>query len=155
VGGSAIRRELANRGPLGHVCLGDDALSSVQARELAAALLEAAAEVDRWGEAMTRIVIAPAEKDAKLTERDGQLLLYIGRVTMIDDTFTVVPCRGITDRNPQTLRDAPDWSRRTRPEEWRRGPDGWTTHVLVDIDVDETIARALEAADEGDRRSDR
>ena len=33
-----------------HVYLGDDALTSTQARELAAALIETANEVDRWAE---------------------------------------------------------------------------------------------------------
>jgi hypothetical protein len=33
-----------------HVYLGDDALTSVQARELAAALIETADEVDRWAQ---------------------------------------------------------------------------------------------------------
>jgi hypothetical protein len=98
---------------------------------------------------MTRIVIKPPEKDAKVHERNGELLMYIGRVTMTDDTLTVVPCRGITDRNLQTLLDAPVWARRVRPEDWRYGPDGRTTHVSVRVDIDDTIdAILVEVSDE-------
>jgi hypothetical protein len=101
---------------------------------------------------MTRIVIEPPEKDAKVHERDGQLLMYIGKVTVGDDTVTVVPCRGITPRNMATLTTADSYLDATR-EHWFETPEGWTSHVSVPVDIDGTIARMLADADEIDRLS--
>jgi hypothetical protein len=88
------------------------------------------------------IFIAPAEKDAKLYTHNGRLLMYIGRFTVDGEKVTVTPCRNITDRQLRYLVAwAPTCS--PEPEHWREGPDGWTTHVSVRVDLDDAIAQAL------------
>jgi hypothetical protein len=97
-----------------------------------------------------RVIIEPAEEDAKLYERDGRLLLYIGKVTVNDHAVKVVPCRGITEGELQILK----WAWLSAPiseDHWRHGPDGWTTHVSVPVDVDDAIAHLLGCADEVER----
>jgi hypothetical protein len=93
------------------------------------------------------IVVKPPEKDAKLHRAErGRLFTYVGRLTVATDTMTVVPCRGITDRDFETLLSAPKALSRT--DCWVEGPDGLTTYVSVRVDVDKAIARALaETAD--------
>jgi hypothetical protein len=93
------------------------------------------------------IIIKPPEKDAKLHEKNGQLLMYVGRVTVATDNLTVTPCRNITDKQ---LRELVAWVRTGKPlppepGRWREGPDGWTTHVSRPVDVDGTITRCVEA----------
>jgi hypothetical protein len=89
------------------------------------------------------IFIAPAEKDAKLYTHNGRLLMYIGRFTVDGEKVTVTPCR-------KHHRPATPLPRRLgadllppEPEHWREGPDGWTTHVSVRVDLDDAIAQAL------------
>ncbi|MDT5052956.1 MAG: hypothetical protein QOF66_1322 [Mycobacterium sp.] len=93
------------------------------------------------------IVIKPAEKDAKLHEKNGQLLMYVGRVTVTTDELAVTPCRNITDKQ---LRELVAWVRTGKPlppepGRWREGPNGWITHVSVPVDIDGTITRCIEA----------
>jgi hypothetical protein len=40
---------------------------------------------------MTHIVVASADKDAKLHEKNGKLLMYVGRITVSTDNLTVTP----------------------------------------------------------------
>ena len=63
---------------------------------------------------MTTNVLQP-ESDAKVHERDGELLLYIGKVAVDGDTMTIVPCRNITERNFDTLKGVDDWGPRSDP----------------------------------------
>jgi hypothetical protein len=68
-----------------------------------------------------KTTIKAPERDAKIREIDGELLLYIGKVAVDGDTTTIVPCRNITDRNLCTLKVVDDWGprlRRSHPEAW-------------------------------------
>ena len=83
--------------------------------------------------------IEPAEDDAGVYERDGKLLMYIGRVTIDGDTVTVVPCRGITERDMRNLRAAS----KSAPTPTCGGTNlasACTTHVSVRVDIDTVIA---------------
>jgi hypothetical protein len=98
---------------------------------------------------MTHIVVASADKDAKLHQENGKLLMYVGRVTVATDKLAVTPCRNITDKQ---LRELVAWVRMgeafpPEPGRWREGPDGWTTHVSVPVDIDKVIGRALHEAE--------
>jgi hypothetical protein len=96
---------------------------------------------------MQNIIVKPPEKNAKLHTHNGVLLMYIGRVTVNGDTVTVVPCRGITDRDLKKLTMAHP---RPEPGRWTYGPDGWTSHCSVRVDIDDTIASIVECVGEID-----
>jgi hypothetical protein len=98
-----------------------------------------------------RFIIETAERDAKLYKSNGRLLLYVGRVTVSGDNLIVTPCRNITDKQ---LHELVAWlltgeALPPGPERWREGPDGWTTHVSVRVDVDDAIAEIFAEATAG------
>jgi hypothetical protein len=89
-------------------------------------------------------------------EEGGTLYTYVGRITVALLDTTVTPNRGITDKQ---LRELVAWLRTgeplpPEPQGWREGPNGWTTHVSIPVDVDGAITCCIEA-DEADRRSTR
>jgi hypothetical protein len=98
---------------------------------------------------MKHIVVAPADRDTKLYEENGKLFMYEGRVTVTAGKVTVTPCRNLTDKQ---LRELVAWVRTgeafppERPR-WSEGPEGWTTHVSVPVDIDKAIARCVEATE--------
>jgi hypothetical protein len=106
---------------------------------------------------MTDIFVAPADKDAEIHARNGQLFMYVGRITVALET-TVTPCRNITDTQ---LRELVAWVRTgeplpPEPPLWREEPNGWTTHVSEPVDIDAAIAVTLaESADQIDGWSTR
>jgi hypothetical protein len=98
------------------------------------------------GRSMT-FIIETAERVAKLYKSNGRLLLYIGRVTVAGDNLIVTPCRNITNKQ---LRELVAWlltgeALPPGPERWREGPDGWTTHVSVRVDIADAIAEIFAA----------
>jgi hypothetical protein len=89
--------------------------------------------------------IEPAERDVVNHLLNGREYLYIGRITVNGDDLTVVPCRGITDRELCSLIRARKvlYGR----DVWVEGPDGRTTYVSVPVDVDKAIEDILAGAE--------
>jgi hypothetical protein len=69
--------------------------------------------------------------------------------------MTVVPCRGIMERQLGVLLTADERWLLQQPGAWVEGPDGLTTHAYQRVDVDKG-AQIFEAADgEIDRSASR
>jgi hypothetical protein len=79
-------------------------------------------------------LVARLEMDTSLCEKNVKLYQYIGRVTIEGDVVIVTPCRGISDRQLDRLKQA---------HQSLRGQSGWKQtrrwhSVLVRVDIDDT-----------------
>lgn len=79
-----------------------------------------------------RVIVSPAQGRAKIFRRDGNVLMYIAKVTLKDRVVTITPRQHIPIEEVEWLRRAcsqGEADEPCEPDRWEHTPHGWVTHV--------------------------
>lgn len=88
-----------------------------------------------------RVIVSPAQGKAKIFRRDGNVLMYIAKVTLKDRVVTILPRQHIPMGELEWLRGAcsqGEADEPCEPDKWEHTPDGWVTHVSTVVPYRET-----------------